>query len=212
MEDEWRLQVTFAGSEWARAFVGRLDAGLMAHDLRSEFHEKVIVSRDEACIFVYAGSRRQIEKAAAAILGDARKHGWNVGTELRRWHPAAEAWEKATTPLPTTDATRHVEREALMARERAAVRENGYPEFEVRADLPSHVDVIELSKRLEGEGYPAVHRWRYLVVGATDEDNAEELARRIGEEAPPGSHVRVEGTWQAVRHYRPNPFVLMPSS
>jgi hypothetical protein len=46
-------------------------------------------------------------------------------------------------------------------------------------------------------------------VGANDEDDADELARRIGAEAPPGSTVHVEPgggvVWQALP---PNPFAV----
>jgi hypothetical protein len=212
MNDEWRLQIDFTDPDWARAVAGWLDAGRIEHDLRREFHEKVILSRNGSQIFVYAGSRAQIDRAASAILADARRHGWTVDTELRRWHPDAELWEEATVELASSGAARRKEREALMARERAAVEANGYPEFEVRAELPSHHDLVDLSERLADEGYLAVHRWKYFVVGATDEDNAKEMADRIADEAPPGSHVTVEGTPQAVRHYRPNPFVLMRSN
>ena len=46
-------------------------------------------------------------------------------------------------------------------------------------------------------------------MGATDEDNAKALAGRIEAEAPPGSQVKVEGTWKAVFDERPaNPFAI----
>jgi hypothetical protein len=209
VNDEWRLQVEFAAAVRADAVKKRLAAGQVEHDLNLEFHEKVIVSSDGSKIFVYASTHDQIDKANAAILADAQKYGWRVESELRRWHPLAEEWEDPAEPLPASEDTRHEERETLMARERAAVSVNGYPEFEVRADLPSHHDVVELSKRLRKEGLPAIYRWRYLVVGATDEDSAHDMAERIAGEAPSGTKVRVEGTWAAVLHERPNPFAIM---
>jgi len=40
-------------------------------------------------------------------------------------------------------------------------------------------------------------RWRFLVIGATDEDSAKALAEKIRAEAPPMSQAQVEGTIQA---------------
>jgi hypothetical protein len=69
---------------------------------------------------------------------------------------------------------------------------------------------VGLSKQLRKEGLPAVHRWRYLLVGATDEDSAKALAERIRNEAPTGNQVKVEGTWAAVYAERaPNPFAVL---
>jgi hypothetical protein len=66
------------------------------------------------------------------------------------------------------------------------------------------------SEQLREEGLPAVHRWRYLPVGATDEDNAKALAERIRDAAPAGSRVAAEGTWAAAYAERPpNPFAVL---
>ena len=47
------------------------------------------------------------------------------------------------------------------------------------------------------EGLPAVHRGKYLLNGATDEDAAKAFAERLQGEAPADSEAKVEGTWQA---------------
>ena len=90
------------------------------------------------------------------------------------------------------------------------MEERGQPEFEVRVDLPSRHDAVRFAERLQGEGLPAVHRWKFLLVGATDEDSAKALAERIRSEAPSGSRVNVEGTWKAAYAERPpNPFAVL---
>lgn len=69
---------------------------------------------------------------------------------------------------------------------------------------------VRFSEQLRQEGLPAVHRWKFLLVGATDEDMAKELAERIREEAPARSRVNVEGTWAAAYAERPpNPFAVL---
>jgi hypothetical protein len=117
--------------------------------------------------------------------------GSRLNIDFRHWHPTAEAWEAPDKPLPESDAARLAERKELMAHEREETARRGCPEFEVRADLPSHHDAIRFVERLRGEGLP-VHRWRYLLVGATDEDSAKDLAERIRSEMPSGTKVRAD--------------------
>jgi hypothetical protein len=210
MSDDWRLQIDLHEQDRASSLTERLDAHQLQHDLSEAFHDRVIATQDGARVFLYAGNREQAEKARDAIEADARQHGWTVDVDFRRWHPAAEEWEDPDKPLPADDAARHVEREALMAREREETEKRGYPEFEVRADLPSHHEAVRLAEQLRKEGIPLVHRWRYLLVGAADEDSAKALANRIRDEAPADSRVRVEGTWAAVYGGRPrNPFAVL---
>ena len=210
MNDDWRLQVDLHEENHARALTERLDAQQLQHDLSEAFHDRVIVTRDGARMFLYAGTREQAEKARDAVEADARQHGLALDVDFRHWHPSAEEWEDPDKPLPENDAARLAEREELMAREREEAAKRGYPEFEVRVDLPSRHDAVGLSEQLRKEGLPAVHRWRYLLVGATDEDSAKELAERIRNEAPSGSRVKVEGTWAAAYAERPpNPFAVL---
>lgn len=210
MNDEWRLQVDPRDPSHAQALTERLEARELEHDLGNTFHDRVIVSRDDARLFLYAGSRDQAESARDLLLSLAQQHGWSLDLELKRWHPAAEDWEDPDKPLPDGEEAKNAEHEALIAAERKQTEERGYPEFEVRIDLPSHHDALHLVEQLRGEGLLPVHRWKYVLIGATDEDSAKALAERIKSEAPAGSEVKVEGTWKAVYGERPpNPFAFM---
>lgn len=210
MSDDWRLQVDLHDAGDARSLVELLDSSELQHDLSAAYHDRVIVSHDDACVFLYAGSRKQTEHARELVLTLAKRHGWSVDPDLKHWHPSAEEWEDSDVPLPATDAARLAEHEALIDTERRETEERGYPEFEVRADLQSRHEAIRFAERLRGEGLPVVHRWRFLLVGATDEDNAKALAERIRGEAPSGTRVSVEGTWKAAYAERPpNPFAVL---
>ena len=210
MNDDWRLQVDLHDPKHAQPLLERLDARELQHDLSSAFHDRVIVSRDDARIFLYAGSEKQIEGARELLLKLAGQHGWSLDVELRRWHPIAEEWEDPDKPLPDGEGAMEAEREEAMAAERRHTEESGYPEFEVRVDLPSRHDAVDFAERLRSESLPAVHRWRFLLVGATDEDSANALAERIRSEAPDGSRVSVEGTWkEAYAELPPNPFAVL---
>ena len=210
MNDDWRLQIDLHDEKHLRPLVERLDARELEHDLSDAFHDRVIVSRNDKRVFLYAGSREQAEQARKLILTLAEQHGWTVDADLKRWHPTAEDWEDPDKPLPEGDAAQIAEHEALMAAERKETAETGDPEFEVRVDLPSRHEAIRFAERLRAEGLPAVQRWKFLLVGATDEDSAKLLAERIRGEAPSGSQVNVEGTWkEAYAERPPNPFAVL---
>jgi hypothetical protein len=209
VNDDWRLQIEFDDEDLAGSLTEHLEARELDHDLSDAFHDRVIVSRDGAQVFLYAGTRDQAESARDLIVSLAQEHGWKLTSELERWHPDAERWEDPDAGPADDDASRKAEHEELIATERREAEESGRPEFEVRVDLPTRHDAVRFAEQLRGEGLPAVHRWRFLLVGATDEDSAKALAERIRSEAPTGSRVSAEGTWQAAWAERPpNPFAV----
>jgi len=210
MSDDWRLQIVLDDRGMARKLADSLGAGELEHELRDGYAERVIVSLDEREVFAYAGSRAQAEHAQASIGELCRVRGWRVDEQrLERWHPVAEAWEDPDTPLPADEQDLDQERAELIADEREESAAEGYPGWEVRVECDSHHDTIALSERLEAEGLRHVRRWRYLLLGATDERSANELADRIRAELPPGSTVAVEGTLPAIAsQLPPNPFAV----
>ena len=209
MNDEWRMQIDARDESQAGSLVEKLDPRELEHELSDAFHDRAIVSRDGARIFVYTEDRKQAESARDLIGKLAGEHGWAVETDLRHWHPVAEEWEDPELPLPASDAAKVAEHGELIAAERKQLQETGDPEFEVRVDLPSHGEARRFAEMLGAEGLPAVRRWKYLVVGAADEDAAKALATRIEGEAPAGSKVTVEGNGRVVYAERPaNPFAI----
>ena len=71
----------------------------------------------------------------------------------------------------------------------------------------TYAEAKEFAEKLEGEGLKPVRRWKYMVVGAADEDAANELADRIRAEAPADSKVTAEGSLAvAWRERPPSPF------
>ncbi len=209
MSDDWRLRVDLHEHRLTHALTERLEASELEHDLETSFHDRVIVSGDRSEVFCYAGSRQQAERVEKLIRSLADEHGWRLDCELKRWHPAAEDWEDPDVPLPQADAQLVAERAALMERERAESAAQGYPEYEVRVRCPSHRDCRDLADKLRREGLRALHRWRYLLVGAADEDSADALAERIRREAPAGCVVTAEGNPRAILAERPfNPFTV----
>jgi hypothetical protein len=208
MNDEWRLRIDVGEPGQARSLSERLGAAELEHELSRAFGDRLIVSVDGPRLFVYAGTRRQAEQAGELIAGLGRAHEWEAEATLSHWHPEAERWEDPDLPLPDGDAARLAEHAKLIAAERAEAAA-GEPEFEVRLDFASHGDAARFAEVLRAEGLPAVRRWKYLVVGAADEDSARALAARLESEAPGGSEVAVEGSGQVAWAERPpNPFAV----
>jgi hypothetical protein len=198
MSDDWRLRIDVHERSRARRLLQHVDATEVEQQLETAFHDRVIVSDEGSTIFLYAGERSQAERAGELVERFAKENGWEVVLELRRWHPAADAWEDPDKPLPADDAQRAAEHAELIADERRQALAEGQPEFEVRVECASRADATALSHRLRAEGLPNVQRFKFVVVGATDEDSANALAERIRAEAPAGSVVTAEGTLGAV--------------
>jgi hypothetical protein len=196
VSDDWRVRIDLHDAGASFKLTELLEKA--EHDLEGDFDDKVAISRDDTEVFAYTGTRALAEAVEAMIQSLAQENGWEIETELKRWHPTAEEWEDPGKPLPSGQ-DQAKEHEELIEREREEVAERGYPEFEVRVELPSHRDAVAFEEKLSEEGLPYVRRWKYVLVGATDEDSAAELAQRLRVEAPPGSNVQVEGTWKAVQ-------------
>jgi len=210
MNDDWRIRVDLVEESVSDALHDRLDAAELEHDLSRNFDDRVIVSRNGTSIFLYAGDREQAEKARTLVEQLAQKEQEEVNVTFTRWHPEAEEWRPADEPLPGGGGATAVEHAARVARERQETAESGYPEYEVRVDLPSHREAKELVERLSAEGLRSVHRWKYVLLGTADEDSANELAERVRAEVPPGSKVAVEGTWrEAYAERSRSPFAFL---
>ena len=210
MNDDWRLSVELEEQGFAHGMTEDLAAGELDHDLEESFGDRVIVTHDGPHLFLYAATREQTEEAEKAVRTLSAKNNWHIASvALERWHPTELEWEDPDQPLPRGEEEQDSEHETVLEEERAETAERGYPEWEVRVDTPGHREAVELSRRLEAEGLQNVRRWKYLVVGAIDEDSAQTLAERLRAEAPEGSEVKVEGTFQAARHEAPaNPFAI----
>lgn len=210
MNDDWRLQIDFVAEGPLDALHDRLDAEELEHDLSEAFHDRVVVSNNGTTIFLYAGDREQAEKAQKLVERLTEEDEEEVTIDFRRWHSIAEEWRPVDESLPGDDAEKRVERQVALEREQKETEERGYPEFEVRVDLPSRHEAERFADQLRSEGLPVVHRWKYVLIGAIDEEQAKQLAERIRNEAPAGSEVASEGTWAAAYAERPpNPFSFL---
>ena len=208
VNDDLRLTVEFDDDDPAREFVRWLhEARLEAGD-RERVGDRVIVSRDDEVVYLYAAD--EVQAGEVARLIEARVgHPAAAKIRLDRWHPVEQRWEDAAVPLPTTDEEVQAERARFQAREAAESRASGHAEWEVRVGLPDREATDDFADRLESEGLPVVRRSTFVLVGAANEDEAHELATRLEEEAPAGARVEVEPGGQMVWEVaRTNPFAV----
>jgi hypothetical protein len=215
--EDWRVTVTLVEPRHAASLVGRLhelQQGETEDWLEHEAGRRLAGSRvvvsggdlaHDARVFLYADSRDVAEAAMDVVRALVAQRGVEAELALDRWHPLAERWEEASLPLPQTEAERRAERERLERDEEEESELTGLAEWEVRVELDSHRDASELADRLEREGQPVVRRWRYLLVGARDEDEAKALAEQLEREVA-GARVQVEPggglVWRAMPRNR----------
>jgi hypothetical protein len=208
--DDFRLAITLDASGDGFSFAESMRELSLERDARKRLGDRVAVSADGPNVFVYTDTEDAAREAQRAIGPLLAEHGLtDSAVALTRWHPAEERWESISQPLPSTPEERAAEHAVEEADEAAETAEQGFAEWEVRVELPTHSDTVRFAEQLEAEGIPVVRRWKFLLVGAATEDDAEAAAARIAKEAPEGSKVHAEISGGAVwKVGEPFPFAL----
>lgn len=191
--NDWRLTVRLRDGSQA----GRAAEHLSAHQTEDEVQRRlggrVAVGTDGGDeLFLYTHSRDAAATARQSVSTLLAGHGIEADYSLDRWHPVEEEWEQADIALPATAAELAAERQRLDVEETSESLASGIAMFEVRVQLPSHREAVALADRLRDAGYSVVRRWRFLVAGANNADQAEEFAAAIRQQAPAGAIVSTE--------------------
>ena len=185
-DDDWRVTLSVSQPQTGQVLRE------LEEDIRGQVGRDIGVGAGEAQIFLYAGTETaagQAEQIARDVLA---RHGITAGSAVHRWHPIEERWETPDVPMPQTAAERQAEHERLVDAETAEALATGKAQWEVRVELGSHRQAVALGRKLEGEGRAIVRRWRFVLVGAGNEDEARELAGQIRQEVPADAAVKVE--------------------
>lgn len=209
MADDWRVMVTLGSAHDAATLVRVLHEHEVDASRRAAHGDRIAVSRDDATVFLYADTQGAAETGRQTLEDVLAAQSLKAEPHLDRWHHAEERWEDASVPLPDTPAAEHAEHERLEAEESAESLASGVADWEVRVELASRKDAEALAAQLESEGWSPVRRSMYLLVGANDRDDAEELAGRLERDAPHGAKVHVEPGAGLAWELRPfNPFSI----
>jgi hypothetical protein len=218
--DDWRVTVTLPAEEHSGKLVTSLAETAVEDDARAALGDRVVVGGgdDPGVVFLYTGTIDAAREAENVVRRLVEEHGLEAAYEIHRWHPEEERWEPAEAAMPATDAEHEAEHERLEADEIAESEDLGEALWEVRIELDSHRDAVELADRIESEaddllaGYTVsvVRHWKYVLIGADDEDQANEIAAQVADELPDGAELKVEPSgalvWQAVK---PSPFAVL---
>ena len=200
MAEDWRVTVELENGS-GQGLGAKLDEHEVEEETRKRLGDAIAVSADGPRLFLYADTRDAAEQARELLRSVLAKENMSATFALDQWHPLADEWRPADEPLPGTEAERDAELDEAEAQDAADSTASGYAEWEVRIDLPGHSEAVELAERLEGEGVPVTRRWKHLLVGAADEEDANELAERLRQEAPQGAELTVEPSgemaWEA---------------
>lgn len=208
MADDWRVTVDFDDEADGTDLVEWLQAARFEASERGRFGDRVIVSRDGGRVYLYADSEERAREAQVRVDERLAEAGRAARLLLARWHPVAQEWEDAAVPLPQTEDEVDAEEDVRQAREAAESLERGYAAWEVRVELSSPEETARLAERLESEEIPVVRRYRYLLAGAANEDEADALANRLRGEVP-GARIEVEPGGASVWEVMPqNPFAI----
>jgi hypothetical protein len=189
---DWRVTISLADEAHAERAHQAFSDQEVEDDVRLRLGRNIAVGAGDSQIFLYAGTEnaaREAEQVAREVLAD---HGIEAEFALHRWHPIEEEWESPDVAMPRTEAEREAEHQRLEDAETAESVATGTAQWQARVELPSHREAVALAAKLDGTGRTVVRRWKFLVVGANNEDDARELADQIRGEAPPGATVTAE--------------------
>lgn len=204
--DDFRMTVRLPGDDEASDLVRRLHELRVDEQERAALGERVIVSRDDQTVFLYADSGERLRAAEKIVR---RELGDGVDVALERWHPVAQDWQSVDAPMPETEAEIDAEEEVVRGREEAEAEETGYADWEVRVVFPTPEETDTFADRLESDGIPLIRRHTFVLVGAASEEDARELAERLRTEVPAGATVEVEPSGEMVWEVMPgNPFAV----
>jgi hypothetical protein len=216
-EDDWRVTVTLRDGARASQLRQALHEHEVEEEVRDRLGTRIAVGEGNGVVFLYANTREAAREAERVVREILIAHGLDADFRVDRWHPIEERWEDERVPLPTTDAERRAEHERREENEIAESERLGAALWEVRVELDSHRDAVNLAERLQAESdsllpgwtFAVVRRWKYLLIGADSEDQGNQIADRLKSELPPGATIQVEPSgalaWQTLRT---NPFAV----
>ena len=190
--NDWRVTISLTDQAHVEQAQQSISEQEVEQDVRQRLGRNIVVGAGDSQIYLYAGTElaaTEAERTARDVLGQL---GIEAEFALHRWHPVEEEWQSPDVAMPHTEAERQAEHQRLEDAETADSVAAGTALWQARVELESHRDAVALAHKLQGEGYPVVRRWRFLIVGANNDDDAKLLAERIRQEAPPGTEVFAE--------------------
>jgi hypothetical protein len=182
--EEWRVEVELGDERRGESLGERLRGLDLDDDVRKRLGRRVVVTRSGSKLYLYTNSEAEAGEAERVVreLLSADEAPPPIATS--RWHPVEEDWKDASLPLPRDEGEAAVERERRDERERREAEAEGEYDWSVHAHAPARDEAQELERTLQEDGFTVERRWRYLTIGALNEEQANEIAARVREELP----------------------------
>lgn len=190
--DDWRVTVAFRDEADVQRAVQSVREHEVEGDALSGLAHRVVMSVDGPTVFLYAGTESTARETDRVVREVLAQQQLSAEFTLDRWHPLEEEWEDVSVPMPDTAEQRAAEHQHLVDYETEESLAAGQAGWEVRVELPSHHKAVELAERLQAEGRPVIRRWKYLVLGANNEDDARSLAAAIRQQIPAKASVQIQ--------------------
>lgn len=190
--NDWRVVVRLRQAGTAQRAVDALSSHQVEDEVHQRLGGRVAVGTDGAqLVYLYTHTQDAAAAGQQSVSDLLASHGMSADVSVDRWHPIEEEWEAADVPLPADEASLRAERARLDSEETSESLAAGVALYEVRVQLRSHRESVDLADRLAAEGYAVTRRWRFLVVGANNADQAEEFRAAIQRAAPADAEITV---------------------
>src|SRR5947209_6077619 len=94
-QDDWRVTVTLHDATNANALARALHEAQAEEEAGERLGSRVAVGggREPGVIYLYADSPDAARDARDAVGEIVRRHGFEAGYAVQRWHPLEERWE-----------------------------------------------------------------------------------------------------------------------
>jgi hypothetical protein len=203
--EDWRVTVKLRETAQAGRALTALHEHQVGDDVRERLGGRVAVSDDGDTLFLYADTEAAAREAESVVTAALGTHGIDGSFRVDRWHHDEEDWEDASTQV-----TEKAEHERLEQEETAEAEATGVAQWEIRIEFTSHHDARAFEKRLTDEGFDHfVRRWKYVLIGTNDQDDAETWEQRLQDELPAGATIHVEpGSGLAWEYMPASPFAV----
>jgi hypothetical protein len=187
--DDWRVTISFPDKLQAERAKILFPPRKVNDEARRRLGHTIAVGAGGTQVFLYAGTEaaaREAERVARDVLAE---HHLRAGLALHRWHPGEERWEDPDLGVPRTETERQAEHQRLLDDETAESLAAGLAQWQARAQFPSLHEAAAMAGKLRTEGQAVIRRWKFIVIEAGNEGEAQEIAGEIRREAPAGTTV-----------------------
>lgn len=188
----WRVTVELLrGSRSSRPLL----RGQVADDLSRTLADLATVSPGKSGLFVYADTPSVAGKAAEIARKVIAQYELPAEVTISRWHPAKQEWDTDPQFLQRpAEEVCDAENQRRVAAEKRRSERTGIAQWTVRVTLRSRRGAAEVARRLlDADGLPAKQHGKVLIIGASCEPAARDIARRAEQQAP-GTRVEVART------------------